>query len=119
MWCSRAVFVRQDAWVDVAWPACREDFVSAPETLTAEPHRWSTANEPRTPSGALPTGGAMCSGAMAVGRSKHSIAKRLFDSPKTVEACTGRSFARLGLGQTPDDHRRAVAVVTSVRQPGR
>jgi hypothetical protein len=33
-------------------------------------------------------------------------------SVKTVEACTGRIFAKLGLEPGPDDHRRVRAVLT-------
>ncbi len=49
---------------------------------------------------------------MAEGRSNHSIAKRLSISEKTVEACTGRIFGKLGLEPGPDDHRRVRAVLT-------
>jgi DNA-binding NarL/FixJ family response regulator len=49
---------------------------------------------------------------MAEGRSNHSIAKRLSISEKTVEACTGRIFSKLGLEPGPDDHRRVRAVLT-------
>lgn len=49
---------------------------------------------------------------MAEGRSNRSIAGHLFVSEKTVEACTGRIFVKLGLDQHPDDHRRVRAVLT-------
>ena len=49
---------------------------------------------------------------MAEGRSNQSIANSLFVSEKTVEACTGRIFAKLGLEPGPDDHRRVRAVLT-------
>jgi DNA-binding NarL/FixJ family response regulator len=49
---------------------------------------------------------------MAQGRSNHSIAQTLHISEKTVEACTGRIFAKLGLLPGPDDHRRVRAVLT-------
>src|SRR4029453_7629726 len=41
-------------------------------------------------------------GGMAEGRSNQSIANSLFVSEKTVEACTGRIFAKLGLEPGPD-----------------
>ena len=49
---------------------------------------------------------------MAEGRSNQSIANSLFVSEKTVEACTGRIFAKLGLEPSPDDHCRVRAVLT-------
>lgn len=49
---------------------------------------------------------------MAEGRSNQSIANVLFVSEKTVEACTGRIFAKLGLEPGADDHRRVRAVLT-------
>jgi DNA-binding NarL/FixJ family response regulator len=54
-------------------------------------------------------------GGMAEGRSNQSIANSLFVSEKTVEACTGRIFAKLGLEPGPDDHRRVRAVLTYLR----
>ena len=50
--------------------------------------------------------------AMAEGRSNYSIATKLHISDKTVEACTGRIFTKLGLEPGPDDHRRVRAVLT-------
>jgi serine/threonine-protein kinase len=50
--------------------------------------------------------------AMAEGRSNQSIATKLHISDKTVEACTGRIFTKLGLEPGPDDHRRVRAVLT-------
>jgi serine/threonine-protein kinase len=49
--------------------------------------------------------------AMAEGRSNLSIAKALSISDKTVEACTGRIFSKLGLEPGPGDHRRVRAVL--------
>jgi DNA-binding NarL/FixJ family response regulator len=49
---------------------------------------------------------------MAEGRSNHSIGQTLHITEKTVEACTGRIFAKLGLVPGPDDHRRVRAVLT-------
>jgi DNA-binding NarL/FixJ family response regulator len=54
-------------------------------------------------------------GAMAEGRSNSSIARHLSISEKTVEACTNRIFAKLGLELHADDHRRVRAVVTYLR----
>ena len=50
--------------------------------------------------------------AMAEGRSNQSIATKLHIADKTVEACTGRIFTKLGLEPRPDDHRRVRAVLT-------
>ena len=49
---------------------------------------------------------------MAEGRSNQSIGIALGISDKTVEACTGRIFSKLGLEPSPDDHRRVRAVLT-------
>lgn len=49
--------------------------------------------------------------AMAEGRSNRSIARQLFISEKTVEACTGRIFSKLSLEPDLDDHRRVRAVL--------
>ena len=52
---------------------------------------------------------------MAEGRSNQSIAAKLHISDKTVEACTGRIFTKLGLEPGPDDHRRVRAVLSYLR----
>ena len=52
---------------------------------------------------------------MAEGRSNQSIAAKLHISNKTVEACTGRIFTKLGLEPGPDDHRRVRAVLTHLK----
>jgi DNA-binding NarL/FixJ family response regulator len=49
---------------------------------------------------------------MAEGRSNQSIADVLHISERTVEACTGRIFTKLGLEPDVDDHRRVRAVLT-------
>ena len=52
---------------------------------------------------------------IAEGRSNHAIAELLVLSPKTVEAHIGRILAKLGLDDTPDYHRRVLAVLAFLR----
>lgn len=52
---------------------------------------------------------------MAEGRSNRSIAEQLHVSGKTVEAHTGHIFAKLGLAESPDEHRRVLAVLAYLR----
>jgi DNA-binding NarL/FixJ family response regulator len=54
---------------------------------------------------------------MAEGRSNRSIARTLHLSTKTVEGVTSRIFHKLGLEETPDDHRRVLAVLAYLRTP--
>lgn len=54
---------------------------------------------------------------MAEGRSNQGICDRLFLSPKTVEAHVKHIFEKLGLEESPDDHRRVLAVLTYLRAP--
>lgn len=54
-------------------------------------------------------------GLMAEGRSNQAIANRLFVSPKTVEAHVRQILLKLGLHESPDDHRRVLAVLTYLR----
>ena len=49
---------------------------------------------------------------MAEGRSNRAIGERLFISEHTVEKHVHRIFATLRLPQSPEDHRRVLAVVT-------
>jgi DNA-binding NarL/FixJ family response regulator len=51
-------------------------------------------------------------GLMAEGRSNHAIAERLFVTDHTVEKHVTNIFGSLQLPQSPDDHRRVLAVVT-------
>jgi DNA-binding NarL/FixJ family response regulator len=52
---------------------------------------------------------------IAEGHSNLSIARHLLLSPKTIEAHVGRIFAKLDLGDTPDYHRRVLAVLAFLR----
>ena len=52
---------------------------------------------------------------MAEGRPNWAICQALFLSPKTVEANVRQIFRKLGLQQSPDDHRRVLAVVAYLR----
>ena len=54
---------------------------------------------------------------MAEGRSNIAIAARLSMSPKTLEAHIRRILQRLGLEESPDDHRRVLAVLEYLRAP--
>ena len=59
---------------------------------------------------------------MAEGRSNHAIAARLVVGDKPVEAHVHNVFMKLQLEETPDDHRRVLAVLAYLRsasdQPG-
>jgi DNA-binding NarL/FixJ family response regulator len=61
-------------------------------------------------------------GLMAEGRSNHAIAARLVVGDKTIEAHVHNVFMKLQLEETPDDHRRVLAVLAYLRgaadQPG-
>ena len=52
---------------------------------------------------------------MAEGRSNQAISHQLFVSPKTVEAHVRQILLKLGLRESPDDHRRILAVLTYLR----
>jgi DNA-binding NarL/FixJ family response regulator len=49
---------------------------------------------------------------MAEGRSNHAIAERLFVTDHTVEKHVNSILGTLRLPQSPDDHRRVLAVIT-------
>jgi DNA-binding NarL/FixJ family response regulator len=57
-------------------------------------------------------------GLMAEGRSNAGICAKLFLSPKTVETHVSSIFNKLRLAQTPDDHRRVLAVLAYLRAEG-
>jgi DNA-binding NarL/FixJ family response regulator len=48
---------------------------------------------------------------MAEGRSNKAIGERLFITEHTVEKHVKSIFGKLGLSETPDDHRRVLAVI--------
>jgi len=56
---------------------------------------------------------------IAEGRSNSAIAERLRLSPKTLEAHIGRLLQKLDLPESPDDHRRVLAVLRFLRAPAR
>ena len=52
---------------------------------------------------------------LAEGRSNAAIAQRLMMSQKTLETHVRQVFQKLGLQESPDDHRRVLAVLTFLR----
>jgi serine/threonine-protein kinase len=52
---------------------------------------------------------------MAEGHSNDGICKKLFLSPKTVETHVRHILWKLGIGETPDYHRRVLAVLAYLR----
>ena len=56
---------------------------------------------------------------VAEGRSNHGIAQILVLSPKTVEGHVRSIFAKLGIGEEADDHRRVLAVLSYLRSAPR
>jgi DNA-binding NarL/FixJ family response regulator len=55
---------------------------------------------------------------IAEGRSNKGICDRLYLSPKTVEGHVKHIFQKLGINESPDDHRRVLAVITYLRTAG-
>ena len=53
---------------------------------------------------------------MAEGHSNDGICKKLFLSPKTVETHVRHILGKLGIGETPDYHRRVLAVLAYLRR---
>jgi DNA-binding NarL/FixJ family response regulator len=54
-------------------------------------------------------------GLIAEGRSNGAVARQLFVNHKTVEAHVRQIFLKLGLVESPDDHRRVLAVLAHLR----
>ena len=54
-------------------------------------------------------------GLMAEGHSNDAICRKLFLSPKTVETHVRHILLKLGIGETPDYHRRVLAVLAYLR----
>ena len=54
---------------------------------------------------------------MAEGRSNQAIREILFLSPKTVEGHVRQIFIKLGLPESPEQHRRVLAVLAFLRSP--
>jgi DNA-binding NarL/FixJ family response regulator len=52
---------------------------------------------------------------IAEGHSNDGICKKLFLSPKTVETHVRHILGKLGIGETPDYHRRVLAVLAYLR----
>jgi DNA-binding NarL/FixJ family response regulator len=52
---------------------------------------------------------------LAEGRSNAAIAERLFVTPRTVEAHVHQILSKLDLRESPDDHRRVLAVLAYLR----
>jgi DNA-binding NarL/FixJ family response regulator len=58
-------------------------------------------------------------GLIAEGRSNRGISDRLYLSPKTVEAHVKHIFQKLGIDESPADHRRVLAVLAYLRAAAR
>jgi DNA-binding NarL/FixJ family response regulator len=53
---------------------------------------------------------------IAEGMSNRAIATRLYVTERTVEAHVTQIFQKLGLPESPDQHRRVLAVLTFLRR---
>ena len=56
---------------------------------------------------------------MAEGRTNAGIAKQLSLTPRTVDTHVSNVMAKLGLGESEDDHRRVMAVLAHLRSQAR
>jgi serine/threonine-protein kinase len=54
-------------------------------------------------------------GLIAEGRSNHAICEALFLAPKTVEGHIRQVFLKLGIHESPEAHRRVLAVLAYLR----
>ncbi len=54
-------------------------------------------------------------GLIAEGMSNHAVAARLYITERTVEAHVTKIFQKLGLAESPEQHRRVVAVLAFLR----
>lgn len=54
-------------------------------------------------------------GLIAEGQSNRAVGEQLYLSPRTVEAHVHQIFVKLGLEESPDSHRRVLAVLTYLR----
>jgi DNA-binding NarL/FixJ family response regulator len=57
-------------------------------------------------------------GLVAQGMSNRAIASRLFVTERTVEAHVTQIFHKLGLAESPDQHRRVLAVLAYSEDDG-
>jgi serine/threonine-protein kinase len=55
---------------------------------------------------------------VAEGLSNKAVGERLFVTDRTVEAHMAQVFSKLGIEESPDHHRRVLAVLTLLREPG-
>jgi DNA-binding NarL/FixJ family response regulator len=74
---------------------------------------WPTRPEPAF--GSLTEREREVLGLVAEGRSNGAVARRLWTTERTVESHVRHIFAKLGLHDSDDDHRRVLAVLTYLR----